>query len=127
MLHERLERYLAEVELALETLADIYVERYEEEIITSERVNLRIRIRSVSGHLLELNEALIIKNSLPVHLDYRYHCQDAQNRLLFRYDSTPHFPDLPNFPHHKHVADSVIGVKKPSIINAIWEANALNT
>nr|WP_253881088.1 MULTISPECIES: DUF6516 family protein [Microcystis] len=37
-------------------------------------------------------------------LDYRYHFQDEQNNLVFRYDSTPHFPNLSTFPHHKHLS-----------------------
>lgn len=33
---------------------------------------------------------------------YSFHYQDAGAVLIFRYDDTPHFPDLPSFPHHKH-------------------------
>jgi hypothetical protein len=39
MLHERLADYLAEVESAVRALADGYVERYEEEILTPERAS----------------------------------------------------------------------------------------
>jgi hypothetical protein len=35
---------------------------------------------------------------------YSYHYQTADETLLFRYDDTPHFPDMATFPHHKHVA-----------------------
>jgi Family of unknown function (DUF6516) len=45
------------------------------------------------------------------YIDYRYHFQDAQNNLIFRYDSTPHFPELHSFPHHKHLPDQVIACK----------------
>lgn len=50
MPHKHLEHYLAEVEQALEALPGAYVEHYEEEIITPERANLRIRF--AAGHLL---------------------------------------------------------------------------
>ena len=56
--------------------------------------NLRIRLRFESGHILEINEAVIVVEDRLVPLDYRYPCQDEHNHLLFRYDSTPHFPDL---------------------------------
>jgi hypothetical protein len=56
------------------------------------------------------------------HLDYRYHLQDVRNRLLFRYDNTPHFPDVDTFPHHKHVRDSVVPSARPSVQQAIEEA-----
>ena len=54
-------------------------------------------------------------------LDYRYHFQDGNNQLVFRYDSTPHFPNLINFPHHKHLPENVISSKKPEIIQVLQE------
>jgi hypothetical protein len=59
-----------------------------------------------------------------VSLDYRYHCQDEQNHLLFRYDSTPHFPGLANFPHHKHLSHDVMGCEKPDMEQVVQEAMA---
>ena len=40
-----------------------------------------------------------------VRLRYSYHYQRADHSLIFRYDDTAHYPDLPDFPHHKHVGD----------------------
>jgi hypothetical protein len=65
-----------------------------------------------------------MENSL-VSLDYRYHCQDEKNRLIFRYDSTPHFPALSSFPHHKHLPDEVIACKKPNLEQVLQEAMAV--
>jgi hypothetical protein len=45
MLHDSLRRYLEEIESAVQALEEVYFEVYEEEILTPERVNLRIRIR----------------------------------------------------------------------------------
>ena len=41
-------------------MSNAYVERYTEEILTPQRVNLRIRLRFEQGHLLEINEAVIV-------------------------------------------------------------------
>ena len=59
MLLNHLSKYLESVEGAIRKLERVYVERYEEEILTAYRVNLRIRIRFQTGHMLELNEAII--------------------------------------------------------------------
>ena len=91
MLHEVLKNYLDDVEQAILKCCYAHVERYVEEILTPERVNLRIRIRSANGNLLEIHEPVVIADGKLAHLDYRYHCQDEQNRLQFRYDSTPAF------------------------------------
>jgi hypothetical protein len=122
MLHETLAQYLARVEQAILRCSNAYVERYTEEILTPQRANLRIRLRFEHGHLLEINEAVVVVEYILVPLDYRYHCQDTHNQVIFRYDSTPHFPGLPNFPHHKHLSDDVIGCEKPNIEQVVREA-----
>ena len=125
MLLEVLSRYLSDVEGEVRKLKGAYVERYEEELLAINRVNLRIRVRFPSGHMLELNEAVIVEEGQFMHLGYRYHFQDKQNNLVFRYDNTPHFPGLEGFPHHKHFPDKVSGVEEPSILNVIQEARQL--
>ncbi|MBI5847234.1 MAG: hypothetical protein HZB31_04675 [Nitrospirae bacterium] len=122
MLHKVLSAYLDRVERAILQCRNAYVEIYTEEILTPERASLRIRLRFEQGHLLEINEAVVIVDNKLVPLDYRYHCQDEQNRLIFRYDSTPHFPDLPGFPHHKHLPDDVIASERPDIERVVQES-----
>jgi hypothetical protein len=126
MLHKKLENYLNAVESAILQCDNIYVERYTEEILTPERANLRIRLRFSQGYLLEIHEAVIINHQQLQHLDYRYHCQDAQNCLVFRYDCTPHFPNLVNFPHHKHLPDNVIDSERPEVSVVLQEVTKLN-
>lgn len=122
MLHKALADYLRSVEQAVLRCPNVYVERYLEEILAPERLNLRIRLRFEAGHLLEINEAVVVEDGALVPLDYRYHCQGDDNRLIFRYDSTPHFPKLPSFPHHKHLPDTVIDSNKPDISSVVEEA-----
>lgn len=120
-----LSNYLERVEQAILKCNNVYVERYEEEILTSSRANLRIRLRFSQNHLLEINEAIVISENGLNFLDYRYHFQDAENRLIFRYDSTPHFPNLPNFPYHKHILSDVIGADKPDIALVLMEVKKI--
>ena len=125
MLLDVLSKYLRAVDVTVRKLEDAYVERYEEEIVAVNRVNLRIRVRFQNGYMLELNEAIIGEAGHPKRLGYRYHFQDEQNNLVFRYDNTPHFPLLDNFPHHKHLPDKVTEVVEPSILKVIEEARQL--
>lgn len=121
--HKQLSAYLDQLEQAI-TKLPAYAEKYTEEIITPERVNLRLRLRFGNGNLLEINEAIVIENHALVTLGYRYHFQDSNNQLLFRYDDTPHFPELSTFPHHKHIPDEVIEHLKPLLIHVLKEAEA---
>ena len=125
MLLDLLSQYLGDVAAEVRELEDAKVERYEEEILAANRVNLRIRVRFLSGYLLELNEAAIVEAGHIRHLGYRYHFQNSQNNLVFRYDNTPHFPEINSFPHHKHLKDNVVAVDKPSILKVIEEARLL--
>jgi hypothetical protein len=125
MLHDILSQYLEDIEDSIRRLERANVERYEEEVLTSSRANLKIRVRFLSGHLLEVNEAIAIEADQIKHLGYRYHLQDQQNNLIFRYDNTPHFPDLKSFPHHKHLINKVENSDEPLILDVIKEAKLL--
>ena len=125
MLHDILSQHLADIEDSIRRLESANIERYEEEVLTSSRANLRIRVRFLNGHLLEVNEAIVIEADQLKHLGYRYHFQDQQNNLIFRYDNTPHFPDLKSFPHHKHLKNKVEDSDEPFILNVIKEAKLL--
>ena len=120
---EHVIRYLNAAESAFSRLESGYIERYEEEILTPERVNLRIRVRFTNGSLLEWNEAVVSKKGRLNHLAYRYHFQDRENKIIFRYDNTPHFPGLKTFPNHKHLSDNVIAVNRPSIVELLREVH----
>jgi hypothetical protein len=75
--------------------------------------------------LLEINEAVVADNNHIRHLGYRYHLQDGKNNLIFRYDNTPHFPELSSYPHHKHLPDKVHVSEVPDILDVINEAWSL--
>jgi len=125
MLHKVLSEYLSAVEIYVTRLENAHVERYEEERITHQRANLRIRIRFLNGYLIEINEGIVMVEGQLRHLGYRYHFQDDSNNLVFRYDDTPHFPELETSPHHKHIIGNVLPARKPSVQEIIEEANRL--
>ncbi len=113
--------YFDKIEQLFLNCYNAYVEEYNAVILTTERANFRMRIRFAIKYLLAISEILVLANNQIIYIDYRYHFQDEQNNLIFRYDSTPHFPNLPSFPHHKHLPDQVIACKKPDIAEVILE------
>lgn len=122
MLNRILLRYVRVIEQTIQAIDNCHVEHFEEEVLSLDRLNLRIRIRFTNGCLLEINEAVLSENDRIEHLGYRYHFQDQNNRLAFRYDNTPHFPAIESFPHHKHQPDAVKSCRKPTVVQAIREA-----
>ncbi|OQX08595.1 MAG: hypothetical protein BWK73_25005 [Thiothrix lacustris] len=123
-MHELLEAYLNKVEEAVGALP-AYAESYTEEILTAERANLAFRLRFSNGFLLEVSAAMVVDAESLKTLGYRYHCQDASNTMLIRYDDTPHFRNLPTFPHHKHIKDAVIAHNEPDLLLVLQEVSEL--
>ena len=125
MSRSALRAYFDGIEQQLFMLPNLYVEQFNAIILTAERANLKLRLRFKGRYLLAISEALQVVDGQIVQIDYRYHFQDENNQVIFRYDSTPHFPDLPTFPHHKHLPDTVISTEKPDLAQVFQEANTL--
>ena len=122
MLHEALADYLVQVERQVLELTDLNVDHYVHEVLTHNRINIRFRLRTNRGHLLDVSEALGIESDALTFLDYRYHFQGPDNQMIFRYDNSPHHPHLSSFPNHKHERDTLTASFKPSLDRVIQEA-----
>lgn len=83
---------------------------------------IRGNIYFTDDSLLHLRE-LVDAESVVKKTRYVYHYQRADTSLIFRYDNTEHYPDLPNFPHHKHVGDeaNVISTPEPDLAIVLKE------
>ncbi len=121
---DAIRRYLETVNVSIDGLRNGYLELYVEEILASNRANLRIRFRFINGCLLEINESITHQDRLQ-HLSYRYHFQNESSELIFRYDNAPHFPDLPTFPNHKHLPNGVEAFDRPNVADVIKEAGKM--
>lgn len=55
-------------------------------------------------------------------LVYVYHYQSASGELVFRYDNTEHYPNLPNAPNHRHDGKgSVTSSPSPTLAGVLEE------
>lgn len=113
--------YFEEVQNLIQRLAGVEVERYEEHVLTKVRGNLRIRLRFHDNSLLEISATIYDKEETFIWLSYRYHYQSSDGTVLFRYDNTPHHPELKTHPDHKHVEETVIESVRPNIEEVLNE------
>jgi Family of unknown function (DUF6516) len=59
-------------------------------------------------------------------ISYTYHYMSADGTLIFRYDDSDHFPNLPTAPHHKHIGQNdVIASSVPDLKSAVEEIERL--
>jgi hypothetical protein len=63
----------------------------------------KIRCELTSGQTLQIRLR-------PVAGSIRYSSQEFADKPLRRWDNAPHFPRLPNFPHHYHAPQGTITV-----------------
>ncbi len=125
MLYPKLDDYFAEVEQSVKSIKNCNVEQYYEEILGYNRINLKIRVRFEEGSLFEVSEAVICEANQLKHLGYSYHFQNKKNQLIFRYDNTPHYPNIKTFPNHKHLPGKVIESVKPFFVDVVKEVKIL--
>lgn len=80
---------------------------------------LRIKVELSGGGKAEFFEYLVATPEVRI-VKYSFHCQTASGTLLKRWDNAPHFPEMPNVPHHVHLADgAVIPAAQPPDIAAV--------
>lgn len=64
---------------------------------------LRVKATLSDGGFLEWAEYIQHNAQGEIEIvTYSYHWADVNTELVMRWDNTPHFPDLPGFPHHIH-------------------------
>lgn len=89
MLPKILSDYLNQLEQAIIQCQNVYIERYDEEILTSQRVNLKIRLCFNQAHLLELNEfKRLLKSITPDNL-YHPSTNPQSNHQHFFFSPSP--------------------------------------
>lgn len=56
---------------------------------------------------------------------YKYHFQDHNSELIFRYDNVPHHPQIKSFPHHKHLENRIIDSDEPELMDVLFEIDMI--
>jgi len=111
----------------------IEVRLIESPVITSYRILIReigpsdgkIRIKAMLGNggALELFEYVVESDTSVQLLKYSFHWQSADGALNRRWDNAPHYPELPNAPHHVHCENEVVQeiIDVPDVFSVIEE------
>ena len=113
------DEYLAAIHLALVESAIIVRYRVVRQRVTSQRGHLRVRIDLSNGDFLEAAEFFGLTPDGVQVLDYRHQWMNGERTVLRkRWDSTPHYPDLENAPHHVHdgIENAVLPGESMSIL-----------
>lgn len=87
---------------------------FREDVRSREAGALKAQLVFVNGVVLDFREFVTLEKKRIVKLSYSYNCR--KERLLFRYDSSPHYRHLKNPPHHKHLSNGrVVACAPPTL------------
>ena len=95
----------------------------------SKNGHIRVRVIFTDNSQLEFSEFVEQNAGDEIQVvTYSYHWSDENDTVLRRWDNTPHFPKLKNFPHHIHVKeDDVISGKTIDIFGTLDEIEKILT
>ena len=80
------------------------------------------QILFTDGSELHFREYVDVR-TIDMKEDYSYHYQDGAGQMVFRYDNTPHHPNIKTHPHHKHLREEekILAAVSPSLKNTLDE------
>lgn len=81
---------------------------------------IRVRANPTNGDWLDFSEFVQQSDALEF-VSYRHQWMDNDKNTIRRWDNTPHYPDLENFPHHIHEGNDKAIPGKPVNIFAVLE------
>ena len=121
----KLNAHLDRLENTLRSRSDIEIDDLRIRQLR-EDASFRARVRFYDGSRLFLSEDLERINEREMRrIEFTFHYQSKDGSLIFRYDDTAHYPDLPTFPSHKHTADGVIAAEAPDLADVLREIDTI--
>ena len=103
------EAYLTQIKTQLNTSIMVSSFQIVEEWDQPDRGYIRVRIQLVNSDFLEVAEYFVVSGEKCVTERYRYQWMDGERQhLRRRWDNVEHYPNLPGFPDHVHLADGQV-------------------
>jgi len=91
------------------------------EFSNTQKGHLRMRVAFTDGSFLEFYEYIESDEGDIRVVTYAYHWSTASGHLIQRWDNTPHYPKLENFPHHVHIGETVQAGRAMNVFSVLDE------
>ena len=88
--------------------------KISKQVDRSKNGHFRARVTFTDNSQLEFSEFVEQNADDEIQvITYSYHWSDENDNIIRRWDNTPHFPKLKNFPHHLHASTEKVTSGKP--------------
>jgi hypothetical protein len=95
---------------------DVLKFRLIKEIIGVSRGFIRFALELRDGTELHVFENV---DSCLHKIDYSYHWQNNEKKLIQRWDNAPHHVEIKTFPHHLHNGEDILPSKEPAFVEVL--------
>jgi hypothetical protein len=90
-----------------------------------ETVYLKGQLTIIDSSILEIS-IFATESGKKITIDkYRLHYMNDAGQMVFRYDNSPHHPEIASFPYHKHTPGEIKPSNIPSIKDILNEISAM--
>ncbi|NKQ34348.1 MAG: hypothetical protein HF973_01895 [Chloroflexi bacterium] len=120
-----LNAYLHRLYDSINSRGYIQVEQLVFDNRSNQRGSIRGRLHFYDNSLVDFGEVLVVRNKQVIKLRYAYHYQDADGKMIFRYDNAPHHPEISTHPHHKHAGSTIGPAQPPDLSEVLREIEQL--
>lgn len=114
-----IEAYFEQVEGVLREFASLRAYTLTRRIYNLQQGYIGGTITFEAGYRLEFADVKDAETDYK--LKYRYQYMNQAGELVFRYDNAPHHPEIPTFPHHKHLVNGVVEAHEPTLRDVLME------
>ncbi|RLC19543.1 MAG: hypothetical protein DRI57_06940 [Deltaproteobacteria bacterium] len=117
--------YFIRLETVLRSRQDINLEIFEI-TPTPVAIDFKSEVYFYDGSHLSIFERIkqVGKRDI-IRIRYKFHYQDVDGNLIFRYDNAPHHPHLATFPDYKHIRNDIIETESPDLNDVLAEIDSL--
>ena len=124
----RIDDYIPNLERALKHNITIGSPEHPITCLASDDYNglIRCRIFFWDGSYLDLYEVVNTEQGFPIKVHYAYTYIRGGERI-FRYDNASHHPEIPTYPHHKHIGpkDTLASALEPTLAQILVEIESM--
>ena len=121
-----IQKFVSDIEKSIDSSSIVLSSNIQKYFGPDEKaVYVKGSITIIDSSILEIAIfAFEFRGSLSID-KYRLHYMDNAGQILFRYDNSPHHPEMKTHPHHKHTLDKIVPSKMPSLRDILNEISAI--
>ncbi len=79
----------------------------------------------VEDKTLDILEVIKVTDQQLSRTKYKYHFQNSDNSLIFRYDNAPHHKEIDSFLHHLHLPEKITACNEPDLLQILSAINKI--